>query len=116
MAAYHIEYDHTFTTYDHKPGTNLYSFLYPEHWLSFNPNHKGVKVRSVRVNAAARDINIKGLVLRKGSESKNISFSLSLASDEVMRVLNSKLNNERRGILEEYKIDVENARLSEPRL
>ena len=114
IAPYRIKYDHTFTTYEHKPDTNLYSFQYPEHWLSFNSNRKSVKVRSVRVNAAARDINIKGLVLRKGSEGVNISFNLSLASDEDMSVLNSKLNTERREILEEYKIDVENARLNEP--
>ena len=80
VKALQIKYDHTFTTYDHKPGTNLYSFRYPEHWLSYNSYRKGIKVRSVRVNAAARDISIQGLFLRKENEVISVSFNLSLAS------------------------------------
>ena len=109
-----IQYDHTFTTYEHRPGTNLYSFQYPEHWLSSSSQRKSVKVRSVRVNAAARDINLNNLLLYKGTDSMNISFNFSLASGEDMSVLNSKLDNDMKNILEEYKIDIENDKIVFP--
>ena len=102
-----IQYDHTFCSYEHKPGTNLYSFTYPEHWRSYNSQNKSVMVRSMRVNAAERSLILRGLSLYKsGTEGLNISFSLSLASGENMSVLNSKLNYEKQSAQNEYMIDV----------
>ena len=117
IKAMRIEYDHTFTTYDHKPGTNLYSFQYPEHWLSYNSYHKRVKVRSVRVNAASRNLFLRGINLYKNgtvTNGINISFNISLASGEGMNVFNSKLENVKQSIQNEYTIEVENGRLEHP--
>ena len=112
-----IHYDHTFTTYEHKSGTNLYSFQYPEHWRSYNAQHKSLMIRSVRVNAAARNIKLQGINLYKSGSIPNginISFNISLASNEGMNVFNSKFEDVKQSIQNEYMIDVENARLIKP--
>ena len=100
-----IQYDHIFVSYQHKSNTNNYSFTFPEHWRSYNSSSKSVLVRSIKVNAAARDAIVRGIKLRGGSLILNISFQISLASDEDTSVLNTKLNQEKRNIFEEYKAD-----------
>ena len=105
-----IHYEHTFSTYERKPGTNIYSFQYPEHWLSSSSQHKSVMVRSVRVIPAAREISLTGLLLRRGESSVNISFYISIASNEDMNVLNSKFIDDIKSLQLEHSIDIDNKR------
>ena len=109
-SAYQICYEHAFNNpIEHKPGTNKYTYQYPDHWIQYPGRLHSVAVRSVTVKPAARDIAFRNLFLkRKEQESEldiGINVECSLSYGEDMNRFNERMKDEMKYLFENYKLD-----------
>ena len=110
-----IFYEHVFSNYiEHKPNTNEYVYKYPEHWNTYK-GKKEIGLRSVIVKNASRDLKLKNIYFRSNAPvNVNISFSISLSSNDDMSAANEKFKKAIKTKYIEYKDEMENIRLTEP--
>ena len=70
--------------------TNEYVYKYPEHWNTYK-GKKEIGLRSVIVKNASRDLKLKNIYFRSNAPvNVNISFSISLSSNDDMSAANDK--------------------------
>ena len=103
---YQIYYEHTFTNVSHHDvGSNTYTFDYPKHWLEFPSTQRGLAIRSITINAAARDIGFTNIYLRNTSNTLSLSIdtNISLSYGEDMGVFNERMKNAKMMLYREYK-------------
>ena len=108
-----IYYEHAFAQPNSNNG-NTFTYLYPEHWLSYPSTTKAVALRSINVTPAPRRISLNGLWLRASSLSLNLNLSLTLGANESMSVLNDRFQDKLMIIYQQYKDEVSNAKITDP--
>ena len=109
-----IYYEHAFTQPYSIPSRNTYTYLYPEHWLSYPGTDKAVALRSINVTPAPRRISLSGIWLRSSKLSLNLNINLTLGANESMSTLNDRLQDKLMIIYQQYKDEVTNTRVTDP--
>ena len=89
MIEHQIYYEHAFT-HAVNNSDNTYTYLYPEHWLSYPSSDKAVALRSINVTPAPRRISLKGLWLRSSDLSIGLNVNLTLGANETMSTFNDR--------------------------
>lgn len=112
--AYQICYEHAFMNcIDHKPGTNKYTYQYPDHWIQYPGRLHSVAVRSVTVKPAARDIGFQNIFLRSNTEGSDLQVGLNsnfvLSYGEDMNQFNERMKEEIKDLYDNYRIEINNA-------
>ena len=114
MIEHQIYYEHAFTK-SVNSSDNTYTYLYPEHWLSYPSSDKAVALRSINVTPAPRRISLKGLWLRSSDLSIALNVNLTLGANETMSTFNDRLQDKLMILYQQYKDEVTNAKINDPK-
>ena len=111
----HIVYEHVFCNpIDHRAHSNEYIYKFPEHF-SNSRGRKEIGLRSVTIKNASRDLKLQHIFFKSDAPvNVNISFSVSLSSNDNMSDANNKFKKAIKTKYIEYKDEIENIRLSNP--
>ena len=105
----HIVYEHVFCNpIDHRAHSNEYIYKFPEHF-SNSRGRKEIGLRSVTIKNASRDLKLQHIFFKSDAlVNVNISFSVSLSSNDNMSDANNKFKKAIKTKYIEYKDEIEN--------